>query len=225
MLPKKKSSYLKNIAIVGASGLGREVLMLIHQINQVVETWHVVGFYDDNPHTPATINSYPYLGPLATLQGTRELLHVAIAIGHPASKAQVRQKLTNEHLVFPVLMHPEVSDEPYQFNRIGDGTIITKGCILTTNITLGKHVLLNLGCTLGHDVKIGDYSSLMPHVNIAGNSTLGQAVYAGTNATVIQFLEVGADAVIGAGAVVHRDLPAAVTAVGVPARVIKKHHG
>jgi sugar O-acyltransferase (sialic acid O-acetyltransferase NeuD family) len=184
-----------------------------------------LGFYDDNPDTPATINNYPYLGNLATLQEVREPMHVAIAIGNPLIKAQVRQKLTNELLVFPVLIHPAVDNEPYQFNQLGEGTIITKGCILTTNIIVGKQVLLNLGCTLGHDVQIGDYSSLMPHVNISGNSVLGEEVYVGTNATVIQFLKVGAKAIIGAGAVVNRDLPAAVTAVGVPARVIKKHHG
>jgi sugar O-acyltransferase (sialic acid O-acetyltransferase NeuD family) len=222
---KATHSYLKNIAIFGASGLGREVLMLIHQINQAIPTWNMIGFYDDNQDTPRTINNYPYLGNLEKLQKVKEPLYVAIAIGNPGLKAQLSEKITNKHILFAVLIHPGVPNEAYQFNKIGEGTIITQGCIITTNITLGKHVLLNLGCTLGHDVKLGDFCSLMPHVNIAGNSVLGKGVYVGTNATVIQFLKVGAKAIVGAGAVVHRDLPEAVTAVGVPARVIIRHHG
>ena len=150
---------------------------------------------------------------------------MAIAVGNPGIKAQIAEKITNKNIQFATLIHPAVPNEAYQFNQIGEGTIITQGCVITTNITLGRHVLLNLGCTLGHDVKLGDYTSLMPHVNIAGNSELGKGVYVGTNATVIQFLKVGDKAIIGAGAVVHRDLPAAVTAVGVPAKVIKRHHG
>lgn len=222
---KGTHSYLKNIAIFGASGLGREVLMLIHQINQFIPTWNMIGFYDDNPETPKTINKYLYLGNLNDLQAVNEPLYVAIAIGNPGMKAQIAGKITNKNIQFATLIHPSVPNEAYQFNQIGEGSIITQGCVLTTNITVGRHVLLNLGCTLGHDVKLGDYTSLMPHVNIAGNSELGKGVYVGTNATVIQFLKVGDKAIIGAGAVVHRDLPAAVTAVGVPAKVIKRHHG
>lgn len=221
---KGTHSYLKNIAIVGASGLGREVLMLIHQINQAVPTWNVIGFYDDNPDTPKTINKFPYLGTVADLAAVREPIYLIIAIGNPVIKAQVSQKIQNRYIRFATLIHPAVPNEAYQFNQIGAGTIITQGCMLTTNITLGQHVLLNLGCTLGHDVILGDYTSLMPHVNIAGNSALGQKVYVGTNATIIQFLQVGDNAIIGAGAVVHRHLPASVTAVGVPAQIIKNHY-
>lgn len=221
---KGTHSYLKNIAIFGASGLGREVLMLIHQINQEVPTWNMIGFYDDNLSTPKTINKYPYLGTLEDLQAVKEPLYVVIAIGNPKIKEQVSKQITNINIQFATLIHPKVPNEAYQFNQIGEGTIITQGCLITTNIKLGRHVLLNLGCTLGHDVVLGDYCSLMPHVNIAGNSQLGNQVYVGTNATVIQFLQVGSKAIIGAGAVVHRNLPEAVTAVGVPAKVIKEHY-
>ncbi|MDB5261866.1 MAG: acetyltransferase [Adhaeribacter sp.] len=224
MPPKGTHSYLKNIAIFGASGLGREVLMLIHQINQVAPVWNMVGFYDDNPDMPDIIDKYPYLGNLEALQAVKEPLYVVVAIGNPGIKAQICEKIINPQIQFAVLIHPGVPNEAYQFNEIGEGTIITQGCIITTNIHVGRHVLLNLGCTLGHDVELGDYCSLMPHVNIAGNSVLGKGVYVGTNATVIQFLKVGARAIIGAGAVVHRDLPEAVTAVGIPAKVIKRHH-
>ncbi len=100
---KGTHSYLKNIAIFGASGLGREVLMLIHQINQVVPTWNMIGFYDDNPDTPKIINKYSYLGNSEDLEAVKEPLYVVIAIGNPSIKAQVSQKLRVSISSLPLL--------------------------------------------------------------------------------------------------------------------------
>jgi acetyltransferase-like isoleucine patch superfamily enzyme len=95
--------------------------------------------------------------------------------------------------------------------------------MITTNIVVGRHVLLNLGCTIGHDAVLGDFSSLMPQVNLGGGSTLQEGVFAGTNATVLPRVCIGPNTIIGAGTVVTRDLPANCTAVGVPAKVIQYH--
>jgi serine acetyltransferase len=92
--------------------------------------------------------------------------------------------------------------------------------VLTTNIRLGRHVLLNLGCTVGHDAVLEDFCSLMPHANVGGEAHLEAGVYLGTNATVINRVRVGARTIVGAGAVAVRDLPADCTAVGVPAKAI-----
>jgi acetyltransferase-like isoleucine patch superfamily enzyme len=104
--------------------------------------------------------------------------------------------------------------------RLGDGCIIQQGCILTCDITLGRFVLLNLGCTVGHDAVLADFCSLMPHANVSGAARLETGVYLGTSSTIIQGVSIGANTVVGAGAVVVRDLPTNVTAVGVPAKVI-----
>ena len=93
--------------------------------------------------------------------------------------------------------------------------------MLTCDITLGRFVLLNLGCTVGHDAVLGDFCSLMPHANVSGAARLEHGVYLGTNATVIQGVRVGAHTIVGAGAVAVRDLPANVTAVGVPAKELR----
>ncbi len=84
-------------------------------------------------------------------------------------------------------------------------------------------MLLNLGCTVGHDAVLADFCSLMPHANVSGAAQLDTGVYLGTNATIIQGVRVGANTIVGAGAVAVRDLPANATAVGVPATVIKTH--
>jgi sugar O-acyltransferase (sialic acid O-acetyltransferase NeuD family) len=223
MPPEPHGDALSPIAIVGAGGFGREVLLLLQQINQVGPTWQITGFYDDKPQQPATINGFPYLGTLADLLRVDTSLALVIAIGDPRVKARLRQQITSPRFYFPALIHPNVAQADFQFNQIGEGSIICQSTILTTNIVLGRHVLLNLACTIGHDAVLGDYCSLMPQVNLGGGSQLQAGVYAGTNATVLPLVRVGANTIIGAGTVVTGDLPANCTAVGVPAKVIKQH--
>lgn len=210
----------KDIVIVGAGGLGREVLMLLHQINRHLPTWNFLGFYDDA--SPETGFGYPYLGTVDDLNATPSPLYAVIAIGDCEAKAKVAQRLFNNFLMFPVLVHPSVVNESVQLNQIGEGSIICQNTILTTNVLLGKHVLLNLACTIGHDATLGDFCSLMPQVAVSGGVRLGKGVYMGTNSSILQYKTVGAFSTVGAGAVVTQNLPDYCTAVGVPARIIKQ---
>ncbi len=206
------------LVIFGAGGLGREVLLLIQQLNEKQPTWQVHGFYDDcAPDTP-TVAGLPYLGTSADLNATSQPLAVAVAVGSSAGRAAVVARLTSAQLSFPSLVHPGVALHPRQRVALGAGCIIQQSCVLTCDIALGRFVLLNLGCTVGHDAELDDFCSLMPHANVSGAARLGPGVYLGTNATVIQGVQVGENTIVGAGAVVVRDLPANVTAVGVPAK-------
>jgi serine acetyltransferase len=104
--------------------------------------------------------------------------------------------------------------------------VICAGNILTTNIVLGQHVQLNLDCTVGHDVVMGDYTSLAPGVHISGCVHLGNRVYIGTGAVIINGTQddpivIGDDVVIGAGACVTKSVADGLTVVGVPARPLR----
>jgi sugar O-acyltransferase (sialic acid O-acetyltransferase NeuD family) len=210
------------LAIVGAGGLGREIAVLVAQLNEAGAAWDLRGFYDDRAPTTPTLGGLPYLGTLATLNATPSPLAVAVAVGSSASRAAVVARLTSPHLSFPALVHPQVALRPTQRVVLGEGCLIQRGCILTCDITLGRFVLLNLGCTLGHDSVLEDFCSLMPHANVGGGAHLGTGAYLGTNATVIHQVRVGAGTTVGAGAVAVRDLPPHCTAVGVPAKPITK---
>lgn len=102
--------------------------------------------------------------------------------------------------------------------RVGPGAVICAGVRLTTNITLGRHVHLNLNSTVGHDAALGDYVTVNPLAAISGDVTLEDEVTIGTGATVNQGLHIRAAAMVGAGAAVVKDVPQGVTVVGVPAR-------
>lgn len=214
---------MKNIAIVGAGGFGREVKMLIEQINKTEDKWNVIGFFDDGINRGELINDSPILGGISDLNDWREELAVVFAIGNPVTKRKMVEQVKNDKISFPVLIHPNVSIGDMQYNQVGEGSIVTAGNIITVNIQIGRHVILNLCCTVGHDTIIKDYCSFMPTVNISGEVEIGECVYVGTGAKIINQLSIGENTIIGSGAVVSKSLPANCTAVGVPAKVIKVH--
>ena len=89
-------------------------------------------------------------------------------------------------------------------------------------MTIGRHVILNLDCTVGHDAVVEDFVTSRPASTSPGNVAIGVGCDLGTGATLIQGVTIGHWTTVGAGAVVVRDLPANVTAVGVPAQPIKE---
>ena len=124
-----------------------------------------------------------------------------------------------QHVHFATLIDPLaiISDRV----QIGVGCIVCAGSILTVDITIGNHVIINLDCTLGHDVIIGDYVTVYPSVNISGNVEIGGEAELGTGTQIIQGKQIGKQSIIGAGAVVVKDIPEKCTAVGSPAKPIR----
>ena len=211
----------KDIAIIGAGGFGREVKMLIDQINNKKEEFNVIGFFDDNNSLGQVINGTPYLGSIDDLLNFKEDISIAVGIGVPEVKTKIIQKLKSKNFDYPKLIHPNViiGDEV----KVGKGTIVCAGTIITCNIVVENFVTINLLCTVGHDTIIRSYSSFMPSVNISGEVEIEESVYVGTGAKIINQLRIGKNTIVGAGAVVSKSLPANCTAVGIPAKPIKFH--
>jgi sugar O-acyltransferase (sialic acid O-acetyltransferase NeuD family) len=214
---------MKKIAVFGAGGFGREVKMLIDQINEVKPTYEFVGFFDDGEPKGKIVNGFTVLGGKEELNNYSEELCMAYAIGTPSIKKKITDSIINPKISTPTLIHPNVYVGKDDVS-IGDGCIICAGCVITVNIKIGRFVILNLGCTVGHDTIIEDHASFMPSVNISGEVLIKEGVYAGTGAKIINQLEIGLYTIVGAGAVVSKTLPDYCTAVGIPAKPIKFHN-
>ena len=212
---------LKDIAIFGVGGFGREILTLIKDINRVNPQWNIIGFFDDAYPQGEIHNGIPTLGGMEVLNGWPADLALAVAIGTPRINKMVVDKITNPKVSFPTLIHPTVLIGDSDYVKIGKGCLICAANIITTNVMIGDFVILNLACTVGHDTVIGNHAAFMPSVNISGEVNVCECVYVGTGAKIINQIEIGQNTIIGAGAVVARSLPADCTAVGVPAKVIK----
>ena len=213
---------MKDIAIFGVGGFGREVLALIKDINKVQPTWNVVGFFDDGYDKGLMVNGYPTLGTTEDLNRWEKPVSLAVSLGSPVVKKKVLDKITNPLVDFPTLIHPSVWIGDPSYVEIGKGCILCAGVMITTNVRIKDFVILNLQCTVGHDSVIENYAAFMPSVNISGEVTVEEGVYVGTGAKIINQLSIGAYTIVGAGAVVAKSLPDHCTAVGVPARPLKK---
>lgn len=214
---------MKDIAIFGAGGFGREVKTIIDAINRKKpNTYNFIGFYDDGIEKGTIVNGYPLLGGIQELNEVTSELSLIISIGDPRIKENILNKIENSFIKFPTIIHPNVSVSSDDV-QIGKGTIICEGTIITCNINIGEFVIFNLMCTVGHDTTIDNYCAFMPSVNISGEVHLHKSVYVGTGAKIINQLEIGENTIIGAGAVVSKSLPANCTAVGIPAKPIKFH--
>lgn len=210
---------MNKIAIIGGGGFCREVKCLIDDINAQAPTYDLVGFFDDSEDIKIT-NGIKYLGIIENINKIDYPLNLVIAIADPQIKKNIISKINNSNVAFPTLIHPSVikSNDEVVF---GEGNVICAGSILTCNIIIGNYVIINLSCTVGHDSRIDDFCSLMPNVNVSGDVVLNELVYVGTSATIINKVSIGQKTIIGAGAVVAKDLPDNCTAVGVPAKAIK----
>lgn len=207
----------KKIFILGAGGLGREVLNIYIDSGRVNE---IIGFLDESISTKADIiNNKPvydisYLNEFPVDNKT----YLICAIGSTKRKSLI-ERLLRAGYQFDTVIHP--SSIFSEWVKIGTGTIITAGVIMTSQIEISDHVLINLGAHIGHDVKIGNYVTISPSAEIMGNVTLGDNVYVSVNATIIEGVTVGDNAIIGAGAVVIDDVPEMSLVVGVPGKVKK----
>lgn len=210
---------LKPLVIVGAGGLGREVAWLVADINHKKPEWDFIGFVDDGVQGN-TVEGYPVLGLVEHLFNMSADIWTVVAIANSRVRMKFVRQIQGQRRKLATLVHPSVSMSDYV--KIGAGSIICSGAIITTNVSLGQAAIINLGCFIGHDTELQDYVSLMPAANLAGEVRVGEGCYFGLNSCVINRTFIGEWSVIGAGATVVDDIPAYSVAVGVPARVIKK---
>ena len=213
----------RKLVVLGAGGFGREVAWQVSQIQSLTAAYEVLGFVEDSPEPAGNeINGLPVLGDTQWLLSYPEELSVVICIGNSRIRKQVYERLsTNPRLSYPTIIADNVrySDTV----TFGQGCIICLSSILTVNVQLGDFVIINLDCTIGHDVEMDNFVTLYPSVNVSGNVHIGECAELGTGCQIIQKKTVGRNTIIGAGSVVVKDLPADCTAVGAPALPIKFH--
>lgn len=206
------------MAIIGAGGFGREVAWLVEDLNRRGEEWDFIGFIDDSKEG-CTPEGYPIIGKTEDLYGMREKPYLALAIADAGIRKRLASELKGRGFSFATLIHPSAMMSDYV--RIGEGSVICAGSVITTNVVLGDFCVVNPRCFIGHDTVLQDFVSLMPGVNVAGDVWIGEGTYLGLNACVINRKRIGSWSIIGGGAAVVHDIPDKVVAVGVPARVIK----
>jgi sugar O-acyltransferase (sialic acid O-acetyltransferase NeuD family) len=213
---------MKDIAIYGAGGLGREVACLIKMVNRKDPTWNLIGFFDDAPSKQGTSNEYgPVLGGMDALNAYPKPLSVAVAVGNPAVLHHIVSRIQNDRVEYPNLYAPDTIFLDRDNVRIGRGNIVCVGCSISCHVVMGDFNLLNGFVSLGHDTTIGSYNAMMTAVRIAGEVTVGDENLFGSASVVLQQVKIGNRTTIGANSTVIRKTKDGHTYIGNPARRIK----
>jgi sugar O-acyltransferase (sialic acid O-acetyltransferase NeuD family) len=136
------------------------------------------------------------------------------------SRSVLAQKLTTRFkLPFTTLVHPTAYVS--RLANLSPGVFVGANSAIAPGARLDEHVFVNRGVTIGHDTHIGAFSRIQPGSNVGGLSEFGRGVTIGIGATLIERLFIGANAYVGAGAVVIGDVAADTLVVGNPARFRK----
>ena len=208
---------MKNLFIVGAGGFGRELASWVDDIPVSSRDWVISGFLDDNPDALKAFGGFAPVESLSTHKVSAKNIYLC-GVGSPKLKKKMVQPLLQKGAVFINFVHPRAT----LGDRIilGQGVVICPECVLSCDIQLGDFTVVNLRSTIGHDARIGCWSTISAQCDLTGGVQLGAEVFLGSRVTVIPDKKIGEGAIIGAGSVVMSNIPAHVTAVGNPARIL-----
>lgn len=207
---------MKDLIIIGGGGFAKEVIWLANDCNRKVK-----GVLDDSDQTHnIQVQGATVLGDVSSWVNYKDCEFI-IAIGSPRTRQKVLDKmLTFGEPDFATLIHPSV-----RFSNtvsIGDGSIICAGSILTADISLGKHNILNLNVTVGHECEFADYVTIAPMVAVSGNVKLHHLVEVGTGAVIRQGLNLAEGSMLGMGGVLTKNIPERMIYAGNPAKKLKE---
>ena len=189
-------------ALIGHGGHAREVMAQMGEsLPCFVETEYLTS--DTLPISSFNPNEY----------------EVLIAVGDSNLKKEFIKKLPVNTKYFSFI-HP--SALIYSNLNNSNGYFIGAYSIVTTDVRIGDHCLLNRSCHIGHDSVIGDYLSMMPGSIISGNCTIGNNVYMGTNSSTREKLKICDNVIIGAGSCVVKDINEPGTYIGIPSKKLNK---
>lgn len=207
--------------VVGAKGFAKEILEIIHQLNQLEN----LVFYDDvNNDMPEKL--FEKFSILRTIEEASDYFKTidnqfTIGIGNPFLRKKMFDKFTSLGGVFSSTISPLVNIGSFDV-QLGIGSNILSGSVFSNSTEIGIGCLVYYNSIITHDCKIGDFVEISPNVTLLGKCEIGSFSQIGANTTILPKLKIGENVIIGAGSVVTKDLPDNCLAFGIPAKIIKE---
>lgn len=192
----------REMVIVGAGALGQE---LLEWMKDSLDTQTGVRFADD---TDFIAMPWPAPDSIAFL-----------AVADPGAREKLAQCLAPTNAL-PSYVHDTFLVASTA--RLGVGCLLLPHGVLSDKAVLGRHVVVNTHCSIGHDAMVGDFTTMDSGVRLCGGVRIGAGCRLHTNAVVAPGITVGDWALVGAGSLVLQDVPPGAKVFGSPARVIAR---
>jgi sugar O-acyltransferase (sialic acid O-acetyltransferase NeuD family) len=202
------------LIIIGAGGHAREMIWIAQSCP---DRWDLLGCLDDRDELQGQeVSGIPVLGRIDQWQRWTEAFLI-VALGSPRTRQAIVGRLESSGRPrYATLVHPSVLLSSHV--TLGQGSMVSPGCILTTQIKVGRHVLLNLNCSVSHDCTLDDFATVAPGVAVPGNVHMEAGSELAIGAVLRQGLRIGRGAFVGMGAVATRDVSDGSLVIGCPAR-------
>jgi len=211
---------MRDLAIFGAGGFGRELACLVNQLNKETPTWNLIGFFDDNPDLKGKHNEYgEILGGRDVLNAWDQPLCVLIAIGSGSTVKKVVSGIHNPLIEFSNFFYQSTFSDENNV-KFGRGNIAI-GTHFSCAVTLGDFNMMNGSVVFGHDDVVGDYNTFMPGVRVSGEVKIGAECFFGVGSIVLQQLKIGDRVKLGAGSVLMTKPKNDNLYIGNPAKIFK----
>jgi len=202
------------IYIIGAGGHGQVVADTLFAIGIIP-----AGFLDDNEKLVGrTVLNIPVIGRISKAKNIDGKF--IIAIGDNIARKKIVEELSLPEEKYFTAVHP--GSIIAKGVKIGAGSMIMGGVVINTGTVIGKHTILNTGSTIDHHNIVEDFVHVAPGSHTGGTVRIKEGAFLGIGVSVIPGKTIGKWAIIGAGATVITDIPDNVTAVGVPAKIIRE---
>lgn len=210
---------MKDIAIYGAGGFGREVYCLINSINKD-NHWNFIGFFDDGKEKGSSNEYGNILGGMDDLNQWNSSLDLVVAIGNPKSIEHLTTNIINPLINFPNVVANDVVFLDTNSFSMGKGNIICNGCWISCNVHLGDFNIINIHTSLGHDVKMKNFNSFMPAVSISGEVSMDDGNFFGVSSVVLQQIKIGSRIRLGSNSLMISKPKDDNTYFGIPAVIL-----
>lgn len=207
----------KNLFIIGAGGFGRELELWLSLTPDAFRDFVIIGYLDDNLHALDGFPSgYKILGTIDNYD-FKITDYAVVSLADPLIKENVYDRLKGRVRFYTFIASSAIVGD---LKNIGEGSVICPNTIISTNTVIGKCVTVNCGSQIGHDSKIGDFSSFMANVMIGGEVVITDRVYFGSQSVLVPRTRICDDAKISAGSVVIGSIRKKGVYFGNPAKLI-----
>lgn len=222
-MPTNKLLEMENILIIGASGHAKVIVDIVEREDK----YKILGLLDTYKQKGEKLFDYDILGTeddLPEMVLKNNIYGCFIAIGDNYTRRVMAKKILTltPQIEFINAIHPNAIIGKKV--AMGEGIAIMPGVVINSNSKIGDFCILNTNSSLGHDGIMEDYSSMASGVRTGGGLLLKQCSAISIGATVVENITIENDSVIGAAALVNKNIPRQVVAYGVPAKIIRSRN-